>query len=153
MSRRLLKVLDTIAGLGPQTQILVAGFAVLASLAISLPLLLRLPAVFNDETGFADPAWALADQGILGSQLYVGQVPGIEAHTYWYVPLYFVQLAAVFKVFGFGVLQGRLLSVLALLGAAGAIDPFSGRATSVNRSKGSPQHERSFNSLVASSSR
>jgi len=74
-----------------------------------------LKAPWWDEAWFASPAWNLAAHGRMGTDVLVpgGWRQGIEQRTYWVMPLYLVTLAGWFKIFGFGLLRMRLLSVLA----------------------------------------
>ncbi len=84
---------------------------VLLALGAWLPLLTKIPTPGGDEPGFVDPAATFARHGFLGTDLYLGQLPGMERHIYWQPPVYFVALGAWFKLFGVGLVQARLFSV------------------------------------------
>lgn len=71
-------------------------------------------APWHDEGQFANPALNLAARGFMGTTVLDASVPwlkGIGQHTYWVMPLYLVNLAAWFKLFGFSLLSMRALSV------------------------------------------
>jgi len=59
----------------------------------------------------AAPAFKLATQGIYGNDLFAGFY-GAEKHYYVFMPMYPIAVALSFKVFGLGVAQARLVSVL-----------------------------------------
>lgn len=88
-------------------------------------LLLYDPAVWPDEALFANPAVNLLRHGHLGTDLMGGYLPGIETHTYWMPPFYYLALAPVFALFGVSAPVMRLFSaftaasVLALTYAIG----------------------------------
>ncbi len=69
------------------------------------------PPLGVDEGWFGNPAYNLATKGFLGATLMSGFY-GTERHTYWMPPFHLLLMAGVFKVFGFGWLQIRLLSVV-----------------------------------------
>jgi 4-amino-4-deoxy-L-arabinose transferase-like glycosyltransferase len=71
----------------------------------------RFPIVGQDEPWIAAPAYKLATQGTLGSDLFAGY-HGMERHQFDHMPMYNVLEAAVFRMFGVGVVQMRALSVL-----------------------------------------
>ncbi len=87
------------------------AFLLLLALAAWLPLLTKNPTPGGDEPGFVDPAATFARRGFLGTNLYLGQLPGMERHVYWQPPVYFVSLGLWFKAFGIGLVQARLFSV------------------------------------------
>ena len=68
--------------------------------------------VSNDEVELIAVAYKLATRGILGSDMYVGFFGGDE-HHFETLPLQHVLDAAAFRVFGAGILQARLVSLLA----------------------------------------
>ena len=80
-------------------------------LAASLPLFTKYPAPGGDEPGFVDPAITLLHHGYLGTSLFDGLVPSMASHIYWQPPLYFVALAAWFRVLGVGLVQARGFSL------------------------------------------
>ncbi len=68
---------------------------------------------WSDEGWFASPAFNLAYHGFMGTTvLYNPNLPRIQEHTYWILPLYLVSLAAWFKVTGFGLVSMRMLSAV-----------------------------------------
>jgi 4-amino-4-deoxy-L-arabinose transferase-like glycosyltransferase len=77
----------------------------------TLPYLSDFPLVTFDEAGIAAPAYKLATQGVYGNDLYTGYYQS-EMYTYEYMPLYPLLVAASFKIFGMGVEQQRLVTVL-----------------------------------------
>lgn len=85
-----------------------------------------------DEAWFGSPAYNLAYRGFMGTTVLDPasstwksvKLTGIDVHTYWVMPLNLLFNAAAFRVFGFGILPMRLLSLawgLAALLAWGAI--------------------------------
>ena len=68
----------------------------------------KFPKVWTDEAWFINPAYALATHGILGTTMKAG---GIANYTYWQPPVFFLLLATSFKLFGFGIIQARMVSV------------------------------------------
>lgn len=86
-------------------------------LVVSLEGLAVYPPVGEDEPWIAAAPYKLATDGVYGSDLFAGYY-GVERHNYQHMPLYPLAQAAVFKTFGVGVFQMRLLPVacgLALL--------------------------------------
>jgi len=83
---------------------------VIAYLALSLDHLTVFPPVGEDEPWIAAAPYKLATQGVYGSDLFAGYY-GVDEHNYQHMPLYPLLQAGVFKVFGVGVLQMRLLPV------------------------------------------
>jgi 4-amino-4-deoxy-L-arabinose transferase-like glycosyltransferase len=77
----------------------------------TVPYLGNFPLVTFDEAGIAAPAYKLATHGIYGNDLYTGYYQS-ETYTYEYMPLYPLLVALSFKLFGMGVEQQRLVSVL-----------------------------------------
>lgn len=79
----------------------------------------RMP--FVDEGWDASPAVNLVRHGFMGTTIFpVGSVgyywgphafQGMEQHTYWLPPLYFLAEGLIFKLFGVGLFQLRLMSV------------------------------------------
>lgn len=73
----------------------------------------------NDEGWFAAPAWNLAVNGTLGMPALEptgswlrADLPGIREHTYWNMPLGMVAQGAWFRLFGFGLVTMRTLSIV-----------------------------------------
>ncbi|MBU1085651.1 glycosyltransferase family 39 protein [Patescibacteria group bacterium] len=90
---------------------------VLISVAIylgwTLLLLTKDPVVFPDETSFASIAWSLIDKARFSTTAYSSQLPQIQLEDFVYHgPIYYILLAGVFKVFGFGLISTRVSSVI-----------------------------------------
>ena len=81
----------------------IALVGLLAYLLVSLDHLSVFPPVGEDEPWIAAAPYKLATQGVLGSDLFAGYF-GMERHLYEQMPLYPLAQAAVFKLFGAGVL-------------------------------------------------
>lgn len=77
----------------------------------TLPYLADFPFVETAQMGIAAPAYKLAAQGVYGNDLYRG-LYNAENRNYEYMPLYPLAVAAAFKLWGLGVWQARLVSVL-----------------------------------------
>ena len=93
----------------------VAG--IILYLLISVDHLSVFPPVGEDEPWIAAAPYKLATDGVYGSDLFTGYY-GNERHNYQHMPVYPLLQAGLFKAFGAGVLQMRLLPVafgLALL--------------------------------------
>ncbi|MDR3710163.1 MAG: glycosyltransferase family 39 protein [Capsulimonadaceae bacterium] len=113
---------------------LARGFLlVLLAFAASLPLLMKLPAPFIDEPGFIDPVVTLLRHGYLGTDLYNGYALGMEKHVYWQPPLYFLALAAWFRVFGIGLAQARAFSLICSVGTVLLVYALSRRWATANQ--------------------
>jgi 4-amino-4-deoxy-L-arabinose transferase-like glycosyltransferase len=89
----------------------IAIVAVIYFVCVSLVYLDRFPAVHQDEPWIAAPAYKLATQGVMGSDLFAGY-HGMDQHHLVHMPVYALLEAAIFRVFGTGVVQMRMLSVL-----------------------------------------
>jgi len=65
------------------------------------------------EGELASSAVNLIRNGFMGCTIFADEGPykELSSYTYWQPPLYFLALAAVFKVCGVGLLQTRLMSV------------------------------------------
>jgi 4-amino-4-deoxy-L-arabinose transferase-like glycosyltransferase len=69
----------------------------------------------EDESWQSSPAYKLATEGVYGSDMFAGFF-GMEQHYYGFMPLYPLMLAGAFRLWGAGLFQARLVSlVLALL--------------------------------------
>src|ERR1035437_1132361 len=84
-------------------------------------------APWNDEGWFADPAYTLLTKGYMGSPIIhprgtwlAGELTGIQTHTYWIMPGSPLLQALWYRVFGFGLLQMRAISISAGLVAVWA---------------------------------
>lgn len=66
-----------------------------------------------DEGLFANPAHNLAFNGHLGTTIFEKDtaLTRIDQRTYWVMPLFLLNVAAVFKVFGYSLFAMRLVSV------------------------------------------
>ncbi len=69
------------------------------------------PIVGGDEGWIISASAKLAREGAFGSDLFAGFY-GAEDHYYFNLPLHHVVVAGIFKVFGVGLAQARLVSVL-----------------------------------------
>ena len=89
----------------------------LASLAwfghFAKALLIKYPPVSVDEALFANPAINLLRHGTLSTDLLSGALPGIALHTYWTPPLYFLYIAAIFRLSSPSLVALRLASIAA----------------------------------------
>jgi len=68
-----------------------------------------------DEGFFANPAFNLATKGHMGTTVLETEgsaLRGIREHTYWVLPLHLVWQAGWYKLFGFGIVQLRSVSVV-----------------------------------------
>ncbi|MFH1428350.1 MAG: glycosyltransferase family 39 protein, partial [Candidatus Margulisiibacteriota bacterium] len=72
------------------------------------------PYVRADEGWFTEGSYVLAEKGHYGSPMFTGYY-GAENSFHFHPPLHYVLQAGVFKIFGFGILQGRLLSLFLTL--------------------------------------
>jgi 4-amino-4-deoxy-L-arabinose transferase-like glycosyltransferase len=88
----------------------IAAAAFLLYLLVSLFALDRFPTVGQDEPWIAAPAFKLATEGTLGSDLFTGY-HGMERHHLVHMPVYPLLEAAIFRATGTGVAQMRTLSV------------------------------------------
>src|SRR5215475_7488755 len=86
---------------------LVVGWYGLAT----LPYLDKFPRPTQDEAQIAAPGYKLATQGVYGQDLYTGYYDS-ERYVYEFMPLHSLLLALSFKLFGQGMWQARLVSVL-----------------------------------------
>lgn len=68
------------------------------------------PLIRGDESWVTQSSYSLATSGFFGSPMFKGFF-NIENVTHINPPLYYVVLSGVFKFFGSGVLQGRLMSM------------------------------------------
>jgi 4-amino-4-deoxy-L-arabinose transferase-like glycosyltransferase len=87
-------------------------FLAALTLVACLPLLTKYPSPGADEPGFVDVAVNVARHGAIATDAYIGLLPGAERHVYWQPPVYFITLAACFKIFGIGLVQARLFSLM-----------------------------------------
>lgn len=71
----------------------------------------KYPSVWADEALFTNPAFTLVTQGFLGTAI-MPAFYNIAHFTYWQMPAYLILLAISFKLFGFGIIQARMVSVI-----------------------------------------
>ena len=67
-----------------------------------------------DEGLFASPAYNLAFNGHFGTTIFdmeTSSLTRIDQKTYWVMPLFLLNVAASFKIFGFSLFAMRLVSV------------------------------------------
>src|SRR5580704_4832474 len=109
--------------------LLIAASAVtLACFLIAAISLAKAKIPWCDEGWFANPAYNLAFHGNMGTDVlepsghYLNAyLSGIERHTYVVPPLYLVNLAGWYRLFGFSLLPTRLLSLFWACVALGAL--------------------------------
>jgi 4-amino-4-deoxy-L-arabinose transferase-like glycosyltransferase len=68
----------------------------------------------SDEGSFASPALNLAENGHFGTTVFEmehSKLTRINERTYWVMPLFLLNAAAVFKVFGFSLIAMRSVSI------------------------------------------
>ena len=71
----------------------------------------KYPHLWIDEVYFSNPAYNLAFHGFLGTTM-MPTFYNIANYTYWQMPFYMILLATSFKLFGFGIIQARIVSVI-----------------------------------------
>ena len=94
-------------------------YQILTALVISVFLVLVIGSSLttrpeSDEGGFASPAVNLATRGHFGTTVFETEkssLTRIEQRTYWVMPLFLVNAAASFKIFGFSLFAMRLVSI------------------------------------------
>jgi len=72
--------------------------------------------IWDNEAWFASPAFTLIHKGYLGTTILASKgtwMEGIDRHTYWIPPLHPLLQALWYRLFGFGLLQLRSLSIVA----------------------------------------
>lgn len=72
--------------------------------------------IWDNEAWFASPAFTLIHKGYLGTTILASKgtwLEGIDRHTYWIPPLHPLLQALWYRLFGFGLLQMRYLSIVA----------------------------------------
>ncbi len=79
--------------------------------AATLPYLEDFPLLDWPQMGILAPAHKLASEGVYGNNLFAGYHRS-EQRNYEFMPAYPLLVALSFKLFGFGVWQARLVSVL-----------------------------------------
>jgi len=86
----------------------VALLGLLAYVLVTLNRLAVFPPVGEDEPWIAAAPYKLATQGVFGSDLFTGYY-GMERHQYEQMPVFPLMQAVIFKLFGVGALQMRML--------------------------------------------
>lgn len=96
-----------------RVQLALVGAAVAAYLVLSFgSALTKSPEI--DEGFFANPAFNLATKGTMATTVLETEgsaLRGIREHTYWVLPMHLVTQAGWYKLFGFGLVQLRALSI------------------------------------------
>ncbi len=69
------------------------------------------PQIWPDEAYLADVAINILNEGRVGTDIWGDTIVGIKNSFYWYPPVYINTLALWFKIFGFSILNQRLLSL------------------------------------------
>lgn len=77
----------------------------------TLPQLANYPVLDWPQMGIAAPAHKLATEGVYGNDLFAGFYR-TELRNYEYMPAYPMLVAMSFKLFGLGVVQARMVSVV-----------------------------------------
>ena len=90
---------------------LVLGLLTAWYLAATLTHLDDFPLLDWPQMGIVAPAAKLAEEGVYGNDLFEG-FHDSESRNYEYMPAYPVLVAGAFALFGTGVVQARLVSVL-----------------------------------------
>ena len=70
----------------------------------------KFPVINGDENWFINPAYDLAMFGKMGTSMIYGSY-NIANFTYWQPPVFILLMATSFKLFGFGIMQARMVSV------------------------------------------
>lgn len=76
--------------------------------------------IWSNEAWFASPGYTLAHHGFLGTTILESKgtwMEGIDRHTYWMPPVFLLLEGLFFKLFGFGLLAMRSISILAGIAA------------------------------------
>jgi hypothetical protein len=84
------------------------------------PFLENFPPVTADEVWIMSASVKLADEGVLGSDIFVG-LHGADRHYFLNLPAHHFYQATVFKLFGAGVAQARAPSLVAAIVVLGAV--------------------------------
>lgn len=69
------------------------------------------PPIWSDEAYLADAAVNILNEGRVGIDVWGDTIVGIKNSFYWYPPVFINTLALWFKMFGFSILNQRLLSL------------------------------------------
>ena len=70
----------------------------------------KYPYIWCDESWFCNSAFTLATQGFLGTTM-MPDFYNIDHFTYWQPPVYLLLLSVSFKLFGFSIIQARIVSI------------------------------------------
>src|SRR6266498_1980494 len=82
----------------------------IAYLFVSVHRLADFPPMGQDEPWIAAAPYKLVTQGVYGSDLFAGYY-GMDQHNFDHMPMYPLLQAGVFKLFGVGAFQMRILPV------------------------------------------
>ncbi|MFA6888678.1 MAG: glycosyltransferase family 39 protein [Candidatus Woesearchaeota archaeon] len=85
--------------------------AFLIYFCLTIPFLSSSPLIWNDEGAYSEPAWNIVKYGYPIQQMWTGYV-GYDSFSTHPNYLFFLSLAFMFKVFGAGIISGRMLSVV-----------------------------------------
>ena len=94
-----------------RTSVILFATLLFLFLLFSLTVIYDYPPVWPDETVFADTAYELAFHGRLATPVWSYVAEEMSERAVWYPPVHFMMLALVYRVFGFGIFQTRMLSV------------------------------------------
>lgn len=78
---------------------------------IHLLTLCKLPSIWRDDAWMSDPSWNFLKNGNFGSSLFEGFY-GLEKSNTYHGRIHLISLALVFKLFGYGPYQARIVSFL-----------------------------------------
>ncbi|MFA0833726.1 MAG: ArnT family glycosyltransferase [Methanobacterium formicicum] len=70
----------------------------------------KFPVVNGDENWFINPAYDLSMFGKMGTSM-IYDSHNLANFTYWQPPVFILLMATSFKLFGFGIIQARMVSV------------------------------------------
>jgi len=74
----------------------------------------RFPKIHEDESWIAAPGYTFWEEGVFGTDLFAGFY-GMETHYYEFPPVYSMIVGAGLHLFGFGLFQARLVSLLIIM--------------------------------------
>ena len=121
------------SALTERTSVILFATLLLLFVLFSLTVIYEYPPVWPDETVFADTAYEFAFHGRLATPVWSYVAEGMGERAVWYPPVHFMLLAFVYKVFGFGILQTRLLSLFFSLVLVASLFLLSLKLTGGNR--------------------
>lgn len=77
-----------------------------------------LPVIWPDEVLFFSPAYSLATQNVMATEVLDGLIPGMESKTLWMPPNFIIILGSLLKVFPDSLLVGRYLNIFSFFCSA-----------------------------------